>query len=430
MPSYGRRQVVRANGALPEDDATYSELYLSVGVEEDMVHDVTFRELLRDLHSRFPKVRLEGAYLGDLRILIIADEFGLVDVEDPKGAQAMLYREVLSSRSFGVPARLPREPLSSSSARMCLREIAKNPAFPGSDLIQRLLRFEPDPDGKEGFLGQLYQALARARTSECQAAFEAAAITGDVARLRAAFRAVRRWPELSTDLAARALLHFGPEDPRAKVVIDECSLDTLRDLEQHADPAVVAALSMYQREREADRALLASSPRPVLPSGIAQWPEPVPLEAPPATSGKLSKAETEALRKQVPKRIVASAAASYLPHFASQSRSKKALDELLQALVIGLSEVDSPAVDQQLQTVLHSGPIGAKRAIARQVHKRAFLRAELPELLAKLVKSSNPEDAELLQVFKEELYAEARRNPRPAWLEGASPELLRVFSDR
>ena len=77
--------------------------------------------------------------------------------------------------------------------------------------------------------------------------------------------------------------------------------------------------------------------------------------------------------------------------------------------------------------MLERGPIGAKRSVARQVHKRAFVRAALPELLEKLAKSADPEDAELLEVFKEELYAEARRSPRPAWLLGASPELLQAF---
>lgn len=428
MPEYGRRQVVRAVAPLPEDDATYAALYLSVGMDKVMVHDVTFRELLRDLHARFPHTRLEAAYLGDLRILIVADANGLVDTEERPGAETRLYHEVLNSRTFGVPARRPKQALSPDSARMCLREVATNPAFADEELIRELLRFEPEPSERVSHFGALYWALASAATPQCQAAFEAAASSADVERMKAAFRAARSWPGLSTTLAAQALLRLEPQDPRAMVVIDECSLDTLRELETHTDRAVVAALSAIERRREAERARLASAaaPPPRPPAITPSW-EGAPAPAPPLPPHKLSKEETEALRKLIPKRIAPAVAESYLAYFASQSRSKKAHGELLTALVVGLAEVDAPAVDEALRTMLERGPIGAKRSVARQVHKRAFVRAALPELLEKLAKSSDPEDAELLEVFKEELYAEARRSPRPAWLLGASPELLRAF---
>lgn len=427
MPEYGRRQVVRAVAPLPEDDATYAALYLSVGRDEVMVHDVTFRDLLRDLHARFPTTRLEAAYLGDLRILIVADANGLVDTEEPAGPAALLYQEVLNTRSFGVPARRPKQALSLDSARMCLRELAVNPAFADEELIRELLRFEPEASERVSYLGALYWALAAPRTPQCQAAFEAAAASPDVERMKAAFRAARSWPGLSTTLAAQALLQLGPQDPRAKVVLDECSLDTLREIEGHADRAVAEALAAVERHREAERARLATAAAPPRPPAMLPTWEPAPAPAPPLPLRKLSKEETEALRKQIPKRIAPAVAESYLAYFDSQSRSKKAHDELLAALVVGLAEVDTPAVEEALQNMLARGPIGAKRSVARQVHKRALVRAALPELLEKLAKSRDAEDAELLDVFKEELYAEARRSPRPAWLLGASQELLRAF---
>lgn len=427
MPEYGRRQVIRAVAPLPEDDASYAALYLSVGRDEVMVHDVTFRERLRDLHARFPNTRLEAAYLGDLRILIVADASGLVDTEAPAGASSTLYQEVLSSRSFGVPARRPRQALSPDSARMCLREVATNPAFADEELIRELLRFEPAPSERVAHLSGLYLALAAPRTPQCQAAFEDAAASADVDRMKAAFRGARSWPGLSTKLAAQALLWLGPQDPRAMMVIDECSLDTLRDLEAHPDRAVVAALAAVERHREAERARLASAAAPPRPPAITPSWEPAPTPAPPLPPHKLNKEETEALRRQIPKRIAPAVADSYLAYFESQSRSKKAHDELLTALVVGLAEVDTPAVEQALRIMFERGPIGAKRSVARQLHKRAFVRAALPELLEKLVQSSDPEDAELLEVLKEELFAEARRIPRPAWLLGASPQLLRAF---
>ena len=87
-------------------------------------------------------------------------------------------------------------------------------------------------------------------------------------------------------------------------------------------------------------------------------------------------------------------------------------------------EADNPV---QILGMVVSMPVPAMSKTAPGVVVPEAVEQFARTLLEKLAKSSDPEDAELLEVFKEELYAEARRSPRPAWLLGASPELLRAF---